>query len=100
MAASNMLSVRRNAVLWSSIENTEGAYNWSGMTPINPVKNAASKGMQVVLIVRSTPQWARKIAGSGPSCGPIAQNKLPAFGNFMKAFVTRYKCGSLQCQVL
>ena len=54
------------------------------------LKNASSKGMQVVLIIRSTPQWARKIAGSGPSCGPIAQNKLPAFGNFMKALVMRY----------
>jgi hypothetical protein len=43
-----------------------------------------------VLIVRSTPQWARKIAGTGPSCGPIAQNKLGAFGNFMKALVVRY----------
>jgi hypothetical protein len=40
--------------------------------------------------VRSTPEWARKIAGTGPTCGPIAENKLAAFGNFMNALVKRY----------
>ena len=54
------------------------------------LKNASSNGMQVVLIVRSTPEWARKIAGTGPSCGPISQSKLPAFSNFMHALVARY----------
>ena len=54
------------------------------------LQNASGKGIQVVLIVRSTPEWARKIAGSGPSCGPISQDKLPAFGSFMHALVARY----------
>ena len=91
MAAANMSWVRRNAVVWSSIESTEGTYNWSAMAGLETeLQNASSKGIQVILIVRSTPEWARKIAGTGPSCGPISQGKLPAFGNFMRALVARY----------
>jgi len=91
MAATNMSWVRKNAVKWSSIETTEGIYTWSGMGNLdNELKNASSNGIKVILVVRSTPQWARKIAGTGPSCGPIAQNKLSAFGNFMHALVARY----------
>ena len=91
MAAANMSWVRRNAVVWSSIESTEGTYNWSAMAGLETeLQNASSKGIQVVLIVRSTPEWARKIAGTGPSCGPISQGKLPAFGNFMRTLVARY----------
>ncbi|MBE3118145.1 MAG: cellulase family glycosylhydrolase, partial [Candidatus Atribacteria bacterium] len=91
MATANMSWVRRNAVVWSSIESTEGTYNWSAMASLETeLQNASSKGIQVVLIVRSTPEWARKIAGTGPSCGPISQSKLPAFGNFMRALVARY----------
>ena len=91
MVAAGTSAVRRNAVVWSSIETTEGFYNWSAMTGLeSELKNASSNGMQVVLIVRSTPEWARKITGTGPSCGPIAQNKMAAFGNFMHALVERY----------
>ena len=83
--------VRRNAVLWSSVESAEGTYDWSAMAGLeSELQNASSKGIQVILIVRSTPQWARKIAGSGPTCGPISQGKLPAFGSFMRALVERY----------
>ena len=82
MAASNISCVRRNSVVWSSIETADGKYNWRAMKSLETeLKNASRRGIQVVLVVRSTPQWARKIAGSGPSCGPIAQNKLTTFGN-------------------
>jgi hypothetical protein len=91
MAAANMTWVRRNAVIWSSIETTEGTYNWSAMAGLEiELQNASSRGIQVILEVRSTPEWARKIAGTGPTCGPISQVKLPAFGNFMQALVARY----------
>ena len=91
MAAANTSFVRRNAVVWSSIETTQGTYNWSSMAALETeLKNAYSNGMQVVLIVRSTPQWARKVAGTGSTCGPIAANKMAAFGNFMNALVKRY----------
>ena len=91
MDAANASWTRRNAVLWSSVESTEGTYDWSALVGLeSELKNASSKGIQVSLIVRSTPQWARKIAGSGPYCGSVSQDKLPAFGSFMRALVARY----------
>jgi hypothetical protein len=91
MANANMSWVRKNAVVWSSIEASQGSYDWSGQADLETqLKNASSNGFQVVLIVRSTPEWARKTAGTGSTCGPIAQNKLAAFGNFMNALVKRY----------
>jgi hypothetical protein len=91
MADANMYWVRRNAVVWSGVEPTEGDYDWSTLAWLeSELLNATGKGMQVILEVRSTPEWARKYAGSGPSCGPISQNKLAAFGNFMRELVARY----------
>jgi hypothetical protein len=91
MAAANMTWVRRNAVVWSSIEPTEGTYNWSAMADLaSQLKAFSNKGIQVILEVRSTPEWARKYPGTGPSCGPIRLEKMAAFGNFMHALVERY----------
>jgi hypothetical protein len=45
-------------------------------------------GLEVILIVRETPAWARQLPGLG--CGPILQEKLPAFAAFMRDAVTRY----------
>jgi len=81
--------VRRNAVLWSSVESTEGTYNWSGMVGLeSELQNASSKGIQVILIVRSTPAWAQKVPGS--FCGPIKAEKFAAFATFMHDLVARY----------
>jgi hypothetical protein len=91
MVAANMSWTRALGVVWSSVESTEGSYNWSTLASLeSELQNASSKGIQVILLVHSTPQWARKIVGTGPSCGPISQSKLPAFGNFMRALVARY----------
>ena len=91
MAAANMSWTRRNGVLWSSVESTEGTYDWTALASLeSELQDASSKGIQVILIVRSTPQWARKIAGTGPYCGPIHPDKLAAFGNFMRDLVARY----------
>ena len=91
MVAANMYWTRLPGVIWSSVEPTEGTYDWSAMSELeSELRNASSKSLQVVLIVRSTPEWARKIAGTGPTCGPIAADKLTAFGDFMQALVARY----------
>ncbi len=81
--------VRRNAVVWSDVEPTQGARVWSALAGLEAeLRNASSKGMQVVMIVRGSPLWARKVPGS--ACGPIRQDKLAAFGNFMHDLVARY----------
>jgi hypothetical protein len=91
MSAANMSWTRPLGVVWSSVESTQGSYNWSALSGLeSELQNASHLGIQVILLVHSTPQWARKIAGTGPSCGPISQSKLPAFGNFMRALVARY----------
>jgi hypothetical protein len=91
MAAADILWTRRNAVLWSAVESTEGARNWSALTGLeSELQNASSKGMRVILVVRSTPQWARKVGGSGSTCGPVSQGKLAAFASFMGELVARY----------
>jgi len=91
MAAASISWTRRNAVLWSSVESTEGTYNWSALAGLeSELQNASIRGIRVILIVRSTPAWARKIAGTGPYCGPIHPDKLAAFGSFMGELVARY----------
>lgn len=91
MVAADSSWTRRNAVTWSSVETTEGARNWGALSDLETeLKNASSKGLKVILIVRSTPEWARKTAGSGSYCGPIRSDKMAAFGNFMRDLVTRY----------
>jgi hypothetical protein len=91
MVEANISWVRPVGVLWSSVEPAEGIYDWSVLAGLEAELLTASRnGIQVVLLVHSTPEWARKITGIGPTCGPIADNKLPAFGNFMRAMVARY----------
>ncbi len=81
--------VRRNALLWSVIEPAEGDRNWSEAMPLEAeMKLAAARGLNFILIIRSTPAWAQ--AQSGISCGAIASDKLPAFGAFMRDVVSRY----------
>jgi hypothetical protein len=91
MSAAFMTWTRPVGVLWSSVEPSQGTYDWNVLADLETeLKNASSNGIQVILLVHSTPEWARKIAGTGPSCGPIAADKLSAFGDFMHAMVARY----------
>jgi hypothetical protein len=81
---------RPMGIQWSQIESTQGAYDWSVLDSLKTeLQNASSQGIQVVLLVHSTPQWARKDGGTGSWCGPITEAKLPAFANFMHALVQR-----------
>jgi hypothetical protein len=83
--------VRRNGVLWSAVEPVQGSgYDWSVLASLEEdLLLARSHDMEVVLIVRSTPEWAR-VPAYNYACGPIAASALPAFGNFMHALVQRY----------
>ena len=76
---------------WSKVEPSEGARNWNDpdvVTLENDLKTAAQNNIDVVLIVQTTPIWAQKYAGS--FCGPIKQDKLDAFANFVHDAVARY----------
>lgn len=81
--------VRRNALLWSSIEPEKGQRNWEAVAGLeSELQNAASQGLQVILIVRSTPAWAQQIPGV--LCGPVRQDQLEAFAGFLHDVVARY----------
>ncbi len=81
--------VRRNGVLWSLVEPVEGERNWEALADLEPeLMLAAESGMRVILIVRSTPDWAQTLPGY--TCGPVRPDKLAAFAQFMEDLVRRY----------
>ena len=81
--------VRRNALLWSDVEYLQGTRNWQNLARLETeLRNAAEHDLQTILIVRSTPHFARKIASS--ACGPVAAEDFNAFADFMVEAVSRY----------
>ena len=81
--------VRRNALLWSDVEPVEGVRTWEILTGLeSELKAAAAQGLQVILVVRSTPEWAQSLPGS--YCSPPKPESLDAFGDFLHEAVRRY----------
>jgi len=83
--------VRRNGVLWSAVEPLQGGgYDWSVLASLEEdLLRARGNDMEVILIVRGVPEWAR-VPDYYYACGPISTDALPAFGSFMHALVQRY----------
>jgi hypothetical protein len=91
LVSANAFWTRPVGITWSAIEPSEGNYDWSVLSKLEEeLRNASDAGIQVILIVHGTPEWARKNPGTGSTCGPIAAEKLNAFGDFMVALVSRY----------
>lgn len=81
--------LRRNALLWASVETSEGARNWSAIAELEQeLRDASAQGFEVILIVRSAPGWAQK--NPGQQCGPVLPSKYAAFGAFLRDAVARY----------
>jgi hypothetical protein len=81
--------IRRNALLWSDVEPQLGERNWEAVAALETeLRNAAEQGLETILIVRSTPEWAQKVPGA--YCGAVSQQMLPAFAIFMHDVVARY----------
>jgi polysaccharide biosynthesis protein PslG len=75
----------RVMVPWAGIEKTKGTYNW---TAVDRIVNAANaRGMSVLGMINSTPQWAAQ-AGQPALSGPPASNAV--FADFTKRVATRY----------
>ena len=89
--------VRRNSLLWSAVEPNEGDRNWGALAKLEQeLLEASKRGLQVVLVVSSTPQWAQKVPGS--FCGPVAEDKLLSFARFMNDVVKRYSAAPYNIQ--
>lgn len=81
--------IRRNAMLWSQAEPERGEYFWGSQPALQQELIQASQlGVEVILIVRSAPQWARQIANK--DCSRIKPEALAAFGDFLYEAVKRY----------
>ncbi|MFQ5615846.1 MAG: hypothetical protein ACE5GO_05230 [Anaerolineales bacterium] len=81
--------LRLNGVIWSKVEPNEGERDWDSIADLEiPLRAAAEAGMEVILIVRSTPSWAQR--DDGVFCGPVHPDKLESFAAFVRDTVTRY----------
>jgi hypothetical protein len=82
---------RHSGLLWSDVESVEGSLGWENAATLEQqLVDAAAAGLEVILIVRGTPEWAREEETLGYSCGPIRPSKLPNFASFMAQVVRRY----------
>ncbi len=82
---------RNTGLLWSKVELVEGDLQWENVASLEQeLINAAAAGLEVILIVRGTPEWAQADDTLGYSCGPIRPSKLTNFASFMFEVVSRY----------
>mgnify|MGYP001057671281 CR=1 FL=1 len=82
--------VRFDVFHWDKIEpvRTEPpTYLWDQVDE-QSLRNAADVGLEVIAAVKYTPEWAQKVPGS--FCGPIEEDTLDEFAQFLTALVARY----------
>lgn len=81
--------IRYNGLLWSMVEPIEGERDWGAVAQFEQgLRELSSRGIKIILIVRSTPTWAEKFIGN--YCGPVRSDKFDAFAKFMGDLVARY----------
>lgn len=88
--AAGVYWIRRNGLFWADVEPSPGARRWEAVTELEAELQAAySAGLQTILIVRHTPDWAQ--GTPGVPCGPVAPEALDDLAQFMTEAVARYK---------
>lgn len=82
--------VHHNGLLWSEVEKTPGTYNWES-THVKELNSYLEKmhnaGMEVILIIRSTPEWARS---HDQFCGPMDSGYIDDFADFVAQAVSKF----------
>ena len=81
---------RMDAFHWAKIEplNTNAVgYQWSAVDEASLI-TASENGIQVIGIIRDTPDWARK--NPPYACGAVSEGAIPEFANFVRELVKRY----------
>lgn len=71
------------ALSWRRLEPSEGSYNW-GQADAR-IGAVTSHGLQPIVFISDNPFWAAETG-----CGPIREEKLPAFASFLTALAGRY----------
>ncbi len=82
----------RHDVRWEDVQPTgPEEWNWAALANLeNQLLYAQEYDMQLILFVHGTPTWARKAGYEAYTCGAIAAEYLPNFGNFLYEIVSRY----------
>jgi len=87
MQAAGAYWIHLNGLLWSEVEGSNpGIRDWSKVNDkAEAMKNATSRGMNVILVVYGAPGWA-----ADRRCGPVYQDRFDEFGSFLAEVVSRY----------
>lgn len=89
IASAGMSWTRQNALQWHLVERKKGERTWSVLENLDgELIEASELGLNTILIVRGTPEWAQKIPGS--FCGPVKEEELFSWGEFLFDAVRRY----------
>ena len=86
----NLYWLRYGVFNWNEIEPVRTdppTYHWESVDE-NALLEASQRGLTVIAIIKYTPAWAQKIPGV--ACGPVAEDALDAFAEFVQALVKRY----------
>jgi hypothetical protein len=80
---------RYNQYNWWKVERYRGDRYWEGEAVAETrLAQMSAAGLTPIMVIHGTPGWAQEVQGS--FCGPIAEEDLDAFGNFMFDLVTRF----------
>lgn len=87
-AAQAGISWSRTGISWSAIEPNPTERNWQSQAAVEQdLINASIWGIQPVLLIDSTPEWALK---EDYICGAVADSQFSVLGNFAYDLVQRY----------
>lgn len=80
---------RYNQYNWYKVERFENERNWAGEAAAETrLAQMSAAGLTPIMVIHGTPAWAQAVQGS--FCGPIAEQHLDAFGDFMFDLVSRF----------
>jgi hypothetical protein len=85
--------VHKNGLMWSEVQKNGPTSNWDvpHVTQLDDyIETISAAGMEVILTIRSTPDWAQKYQDLGLYCGPMAEGFFDEFANFVAEAVSRY----------
>jgi hypothetical protein len=79
--------IRYTVLSWSDLQpNKSVEPDWSSLDVLKEqLSTLYLKQVNIILNVRNTPGWAQKYSGS--TCGPISEEEIPAFAQFMHDLV-------------
>jgi len=82
--------LRYNGLRWADVEATRGTRDWENVADLETqLQEAFNAGLQTILIVRRTPEWAQKVPKS--FCSAPKPETLEDLAAFLAEAVSRYK---------